>query len=286
MTIIFTNRLEGKQLEEAEALIKYCQSVDKTYRTPYLSNMLNFDHDMPAFFLAYQGDNLIGLLTVYADSPDIELTITIHPDYRRQGYARSLFNTFRDKTKSYPIERWSFMTEKVFLDKNPELLEHWLLEVDEDSEIWLGRQRELIVDKSVSQANIRLAQHSDILDIATLQAEAFDSDIKTTEHYAREAIEDDNSLLFVLEKNDHIISSCTVDLSSDVNYLYGLAVLKDYRGQGFGSALAAHIINKLIETNQKAFQIAVDTDNIGARKLYERLGFTYQTEVLYLNPRD
>ena len=46
-----THTLNDHQLLDAKALIATCQNNDGTFRDPYLSNMLNFDPDMPAFFL-------------------------------------------------------------------------------------------------------------------------------------------------------------------------------------------------------------------------------------------
>ena len=74
-----TNTLNDHQLLEAKALIAICQKYDGTFRDPYLSNMLNFDPDMPAFFLYYEKGELVGLLTVYADDPDVEVAILVHP---------------------------------------------------------------------------------------------------------------------------------------------------------------------------------------------------------------
>ena len=47
------NKLSQEELSEAKKLINCCQNYDGTYRDPYLSNMLNFDPNMPAFFLYY-----------------------------------------------------------------------------------------------------------------------------------------------------------------------------------------------------------------------------------------
>ena len=65
-----TNQLTEKERKAAKALIASCQAYDQTFREPYLSNMLNFDPNMPAFFLYYQEGELLGLLTVYADDHD------------------------------------------------------------------------------------------------------------------------------------------------------------------------------------------------------------------------
>lgn len=67
MEIIRTNVLTDEELLAANVLIKVVQAFDQTHRTPYLSNQLNFDVDMPAFFLGYDEGKLVALLTVYAD---------------------------------------------------------------------------------------------------------------------------------------------------------------------------------------------------------------------------
>ena len=54
-----TNTLNDHQLLEAKALIAICQKYDGTFRDPYLSNMLNFDPDMPAFSFIMKKVNLL-----------------------------------------------------------------------------------------------------------------------------------------------------------------------------------------------------------------------------------
>ena len=53
------NKLSQEELSEAKKTINCCQAYDGTYRDPYLSNMLNFNPDMPAFFLYYEKVNLL-----------------------------------------------------------------------------------------------------------------------------------------------------------------------------------------------------------------------------------
>ena len=108
------NKLSQEELSEAKKLINCCQNYDGTYRDPYLSNMLNFDPNMPAFFLYYEKGELVGLLTVYADDQDVEVTILVHPAHRRQGIARALFTSFERETASFPICSVTFQTERIF----------------------------------------------------------------------------------------------------------------------------------------------------------------------------
>ena len=283
--IRFTNQLTEKERKVAKVLIASCQAYDQTYREPYLSNMLNFDPTMPTFFLYYQEGELRGILTVYADDVDVELSILVHPNHRRQGIARALIKSFKEETASYPIQSVTFQTERVFLDRHPDLASHWGLIENEETETWLGRDRTPYVLESRSDVKVLLAEHSYLEEITQLHHQAFSDAEETLEvphRYIAEALKDSDSLLYILLKEGQVIGVCTVDLSGNSNYLYGLAVAEAYRGQGYGSYLAKSVVNQLIEQNDKAFQIAVEDDNIGAKRLYEKIGFVKQTQVVYL----
>lgn len=281
-----THTLNDHQLLDAKALIATCQNNDGTFRDPYLSNMLNFDPDMPAFFLYYEKGELVGLLTVYADDPDVEVAILVHPNHRRQGIARALYRSFEKETASYPIESVTFQTERVFLEKHPEFASNWGLVEDEETETWLGKDRRPYPLETVSNLEVVLADRSYQDQISQLKFEAFSEEHESREvvdRYVAKALKDPESRLYILLKNGQVIGTCTVDLSSNTNYLYGLAIAKLERGKGYGSYLAKSLVNKLIEQNDKEFQIAVEDSNVGAKRLYEKIGFVKQTQVVYLN---
>ena len=284
-----TNTLNDHQLLEAKALIAICQKYDGTFRDPYLSNMLNFDPDMPAFFLYYEKGELVGLLTVYADDQDVEVAILVHPNHRRQGIARALYGSFEKETASYPIESVTFQTERVFLEKHPEFASNWGLVEDEETETWLGKDRRPYPLATVSNLDVLLADSSYQDQISQLKFQAFSEEHESKEvvdRYVAKALKDPESRLYILLKNGQVIGTCTVDLSSNTNYLYGLAIAELERGQGYGSYLAKSLVNKLIEQNDKEFQIAVEDSNVGAKRLYEKIGFVKQTQVVYLKPKE
>ena len=284
-----TNTLNDHQLLEAKALIAICQKYDGTFRDPYLSNMLNFDPDMPAFFLYYEKGELVGLLTVYADDQDVEVAILVHPNHRRQGIARALYRSFEKETASYPIESVTFQTERVFLEKHPDFASNWGLVEDEETETWLGKDRRPYPLATVSNLDVLLADRSYQDQISQLKFQAFSEEHESKEvvdRYVAKALKDPESRLYILLKNGQVIGTCTVDLSSNTNYLYGLAIAELERGKGYGSYLAKSLVNKLIEQNDKAFQIAVEDSNVGAKRLYEKIGFVKQTQVVYLDRKE
>lgn len=280
-----THTLNGHQLLEAKALIAICQKYDGTFRDPYLSNMLNFDPNMPAFFLYYEKGELVGLLTVYADDQDVEVAILVHPNHRRQGIARALFTSFEKETASFPIRSVTFQTERIFLENHPDFVSNWGLVEDEETETWLGKDRRPYLLATVSNLEVLLADSSYQEQISQLKFEAFSEERESREvvdRYVAEALKDPESRLYILLKNDQVIGTCTVDLSSNTNYFYGLAIAELERGKGYGSYLTKSLVNQLIEQNDKEFQIAVEDSNVGAKRLYEKIGFVKQTQVVYL----
>ena len=283
-----TNQLTEQERKAAKALIASCQAYDQTFREPYLSNMLNFNPNMPAFFLYYQEGELLGLLTVYADDEDIEVSILVDPSHRREGIARAMYRSFEKEMASYPIRSVTFQTERVFLDGHPDLASHWGLVEDEETETWLGRDRTSYALDSRSDVKVLLADPVYVEEIAQLHYQAFSDPEETLEvsrRYITEALKDSDGLLYILLKEAQVIGVCTVDLSGNSNYLYGLAVAEAYRGQGYGCYLAKSVVNQLIEKNDKAFQIAVEDSNVAAKRLYEKIGFVKQTQVVYLKQK-
>lgn len=284
-----TNTLNDHQLLEAKALIAVCQKYDGTFRDPYLSNMLNFDPDMPAFFLYYEKGELVGLLTVYADAQDVEVAILVHPNHRRQGIARALYGSFEKETASYPIESVTFQTERIFLENHPDFASNWGLVEDDETETWLGKDRRPYPLVNDSNLEVLLADRSYQDQISQLKFQAFSEEHESREvvdRYVAKALKDPESRLYILLKDGQVIGTCTVDLSSNTNYFYGLAIAELERGNGYGSYLAKSLVNQLIEQNDKEFQIAVEDSNVGAKHLYEKLGFVKQTQVVYLNPKE
>ena len=287
--IIARNKLSPKELSEAKVLINCCQKYDGTYREPYLSNMLNFDPNMPAFFLYYEKSELVGLLTVYADDQDVEVAILVHPEHRRQGIARALFTSFEKETASFPIRSVTFQTERIFLENHPDFASNWGLIEDEETETWLGKDRRPYPLENVSNLEVLLADSSFQNQISQLKFQVFSEEHESREvvdRYVAEALEDPESRLYILLKNDQVIGTCTVDLSSNTNYLYGLVILELERGKGYGSYFVKSLVNQLIEQNDREFQIAVEDNNVGAKRLYEKIGFVKQTQVVYLNEKE
>lgn len=285
MKITSTASLDEAKTKLVKNLIRTCQKFDKTEREPYLLNILNFDKEMPSFFLGYEDDELIGFLSVYADTHDPEISIYIHPKYRRKHYASDIYKVFLKETQKYKLNSAKFQTESIFLDNNPRFVDTLGLVIDNETETWMTRNREPFKLKEENDYDVEEASKSFGLKIAKLQSDVFSEDLKVSEKYVEEAISDDTGTLYMLLIKGEVVATCTIDRSSTYNYLYGLAVCRKYQRQGIGTYFVKNLINKEIENNDKSFQIAVDDSNIPAKEMYKKLGFCFQTQVVYLKKK-
>lgn len=283
MNIISKTRLSDAEKVACLDLVNACHQHDGTFHQPYLDNLYNFDHGMPAFFLAIE-EELIGFLSVYADEPgEAQLEIFVHPDHRRKGTASQLLREFGKIAEQYGLTDLSYVTEQIFIDQHPDVLSRFGLTVTDDRELWLVLPHQSLPLEERADVQVALASLEHLESIAQFQAKAFEQELDHARHYARESIQNQEALLYILQKDDQVLASVTVDVSQGSNHFYGLAVDVEHQGQGLATYLLKSVINLLARENQLYFQIVVEKDNQVALNLYQKLGFEVRTEVVYLS---
>lgn len=266
-------------------LVQSCHVTDGTYRLPYLDNAYNFDGDMPAFFLANLDHQTIGFLSVYADEPgQAEVSVYVLLDYRRQGIASALLQEFSKIAEKYDLSQIEYISEVKFLADHPTFAERFDYDLKE-TEIWLEQAAGTFPEEEKEGVEVLLGKKEMVSEIAAFQSQIFEMPIDTALHYASQALESSDSLLYVLKKDGQIVASCSVDTSFGSNYLFALAVDQTFQGQGLGSHLVRSILNDLSGRNGQVCQIVVEAQNIGALRLYERLGFKRKSEAVYLKKK-
>ncbi|MGT2940174.1 GNAT family N-acetyltransferase [Streptococcus cristatus] len=266
-------------------LVQSCHVTDRTYRLPYLDNAYNFDGDMPAFFLANLDHQTIGFLSVYADEPgQAEVSVYVLPDYRGRGIANALLQEFSKIAKKYDLSQIEYISEVKFLADHPTFAEKFDYDLKE-TEIWLEQAAGTFPEEEKEGVEVLLGKKEMVAEIAAFQSQVFEMPMETALHYASQALESPDSLLYVLKKDSQIVASCSVDTSFGSNHLFALAVDQAFQGQGLGSHLVRSILNDLSGRNGQVCQIVVEAQNTGALRLYERLGFKRKSEAVYLKKK-
>ena len=237
---------------------------------------------MPAFFLANLDHQTVGFLSVYADEPgQAEVSVYVLPDYRGRGIANALLQEFSKIAEKYDLSQIEYISEVKFLADHPTFAEKFDYDLKE-TEIWLEQAAGTFSEEEKEGVEVLLGRKEMVAEIAAFQSQIFEMPMDTALHYASQALESPDSLLYVLKQDGQIVASCSVDTSFGSNYLFALAVDQVFQGQGLGSHLVRSILNDLSGRNGQVCQIVVEAQNIGALRLYERLGFKRKSEVVYL----
>lgn len=97
-----------------------------------------------------------------------------------------------------------------------------------------------------------------------------------------------NNLLYVAKKDNEVIGYILTLVKRKEPKIYSLGVSEAFRGQNIASKLFETTINMLKILEFKKLELEVRMDNIGAIKLYEKLGFETKkvSENFYLDRCD
>ena len=95
--------------------------------------------------------------------------------------------------------------------------------------------------------------------------------------------------IYVVRTQDQpVVAFCAFWLVVDEIHLNNVAVLPQHRGHGIGTALLQHVLEEGRRLGAIRATLEVRASNEGARRLYERLGFTVSATRpnYYTNPVD
>ncbi|OEY83686.1 hypothetical protein NT95_05170 [Oenococcus kitaharae] len=284
MVIISITKLSSQQTVAAQHLISKVHEHDQTFRDPYLSNRFNYFADMPAFFLALHGQELIGLLTLYADedpSGSVDVTLNVVPAWRRQGVAKQLWQAARLVLRQYGYYEADFLAEKTFLKTAPDFLANTGLVADPVSEFQMTLKVNGHQEKD-PDLNVTAMQAADIPALLPAYVDAFpDSNKEEAKHYLTENLQADGSFGYVCRYQGQMIGYCAVDFG-EYDYLFGLFIAKNYRGRGLGSRFIVQLTQQLAAVRHHSFKLAVESDNPAAHHVYRKAAFKDEGEIFYL----
>lgn len=293
LTIKAFQALSLDHIRQVRALETTVMAYDGTKRRAYLSNQYNADPAMPAFFMAYQGSDLVGFLSIYADEPPYgDITVFVDPTRRRQGIATHLLAQAHQVGKTHGIHDWQYMTESVFMDQVPDLANRWHYEPDQAE--WILeldlREKEAPVSKQTvshlyegleASVQARLACEADCEALAQINAHAFETDIELGRLYLSQALSDPNSQVWLIAYQDKAVGTLIIDMTSGVDYYFGLAIDPAFQARGIGKEGLAQVLKT--RSSDRIQQLQVEVDNLAAIAIYEANGFKKVSQVRYIS---
>lgn len=246
-----------------------CIDYDNTYLKLEIDFKLDRDKnngstiDSINEFMLYDGNKLVGYAGILDfGGNEIEVNGMVHPDYRRKGIFTKLFSLVNDEFNKR--------------DANT-----MLLLSDNNSAGGIEFIKNITDDYAHSEYDMNLdmdATHSYNFDNLFFRKTALEDANKIAEanfEFFCEGDIEDIALgrTYLFETNNAVIGKVRLEITDNIGGIYGLEVLPDYRGKGYGRELLILSINKLKESNVKAINLQVETKNRNALNLYKSCGF-------------
>ncbi|PFG12232.1 GNAT family N-acetyltransferase [Bacillus sp. es.036] len=273
-SIKLTPSLNREDYKEILRLKKCClEKEDVTLKLELdykLNNSYNesIDQNKINEFMFYDDRTLIGYMGICQfGSEALEVNGMVHPDYRRMGVFKRLFSLVKDD--------WGKRESKQMLllsDRNSAAGINFIKSTGahyENSEYemhLIGEAREA----AKTNLHFRKAINEDAKEIERQNTIYFQ--MNSEEEFPEEA-----SLggmdVFLAECNQSVIGKVHIEVQNGVGGIYGLGVLPEYRGKGYGRDILMKAIQELKEKQAQQIMLQVAVKNKNALNLYQTCGF-------------
>jgi ribosomal protein S18 acetylase RimI-like enzyme len=230
-------------------------------------------------FLYYEDGILVGYLFVEGwGSRDRELTVMVHPDYRRRGICSSLLAAATDECRQRAIEKLILVCEHV--SQSGLAFVHAIQAQYEYSEheMILGTFRER--RRTHKGLDIRQANKHDLDAIVSILA-ADSGNVKSVGQWVEKLFDDPSSRFYMATLDDKPLGCLRLEFMSDQIGIYAFEVRLGYRGLGYGRQMLEAAIRTIRSESQKRIMLDVETDNANAIGLYLSCGFEIKTTYDY-----
>lgn len=264
-------------------------------------------------FMYFEDEQLIGYLGICCfggPKGPLELNGMVHPDYRRQGVFRELYQLAMDEIQKRKSGGVLLLCDRLsdtglqFIKVMNGVLKH------SEYEMYLMENSTNQQNTIQSKLHFRKASNEDALEIARqdsiyfgeendlglendlrldndlglekeLDEEFNQTNIDPTILTLPEEEEEKGFTIFLAELEGKIIGKINLQLNDTLGGIYGVGVLPEYRNKGYGRAILNFGITQLKEWKASEIMLQVVVDNLNALGLYQSCGFEVRSTMDY-----
>ncbi|WP_277409431.1 GNAT family N-acetyltransferase [Lacrimispora xylanisolvens] len=236
-------------------------------------------------FMYFNGEELIGYIGICSFggiTQPLEITGMVHPKYRRQGIFSKLMELVIEECRRRDAEGILALCDKKSISGQGFLKKISAVYKFSEFEMYLNHKSYEKVEKQrPSGITFRKAVNADATEITRQNMIYFGDDLEEE----NEDSEDSSILLpeeeekrgmtiYIAEKEEKVIGKVNLQMSdSGTGGIYGLGVLPEFRGKGFGRAILTFGVEKLKDANATEVMLQVAAENGTALNLYKSCGF-------------
>jgi N-acetylglutamate synthase-like GNAT family acetyltransferase len=192
----------------------------------------------------YIDQQLVGVMNMYRFKSDlVEIVALVHPDFRRQGVYRMLFNEALQELKRIHIERLSFVCH----DKAKEFISYLnrrQVKFDHSEDQILATERFTLPKEPVVQ--LRLAHREDLDMLAIIHHESFGGEIEAHRRYLMNCFDESHYEIWICYYHDQAVGKIHLYFNEFNEVLiHDLGIRTEFRRQNLGSAMLLNLVQQL-----------------------------------------
>lgn len=283
MRIIQTKELTEEQKRRITELEQICYEKDSLENHAFLSTEINYDRQIPVFFLACEGGALIGFLTVFIPTKEeAEMIAFVHPAYQRKGVFTRLDEAARKVIGENGIGRTLYCVETKS-ESAAHVLKRWGIARISRSEYRMKLDAGKLKPNEGAAAeqaafSVRRVRPESVADYLDISGRAFGDE---SLEYAQTLMTSDTRMGYLFYKGETPIGVFVIGLETrDEPFLYGVAIAEQERGKGYGRLMMERACRLGAEYGN-ALRLDVDSENPTAFHLYRSIGFEITFQVDY-----
>lgn len=237
--------------------------------TNYVNELMYFD-----------GKELIGYLGIAsfggAMAP-FELTGMVHSSYRRQGVFTKLMELALNECRNRKASSILLLCDKTSASGQEYLRKIKAKYQYSEFEMYLKEENQNNLQVEFEDIHFKKAMNTDAGEVARQNAiyfgEADEEASNEDDWMLPEEEEKKGMTIYLAEKEDTIIGKVHLQLINGLGGIYGVGVLPEFRGKGYGRAVLSKAIRQLQEEKADEIMLQVAAENKTALGLYLSCGF-------------
>lgn len=304
----FINKLQEQCIHEDQTVLKL--ELDYKLGAPAENSKASSIKNINEF-MYFDGQQVIGYIGICdfggAGSP-IEVNGMVHPQYRRQGIFKTLSELAIAESKRRNSGNMLLLSDRKSISGQKFIKRTGAQYKHSEYEMYLKEDNIESLQRKSCGITLRKATNADACEIARQNKIYFSDEFQDFQNITNDAESDSISAeaesiianesmilpeeeekrgitTYIAEKNQQIIGKVHLQLTSGIGGIYGLGVLPEHRGIGFGRAILTIAIEKLKHENAREVMLQVAAENSNALNLYKSCGFVETSTMDYYEMR-
>lgn len=264
------NKLQEKCINEDQIALK----LELDYKLAVSSESKNTSIQEFNEFMYFDGDELIGYIGTCRFGGPIEANGMVHPEYRGQGVFKTLSDLVIEDYKKRNSGCMLLLCDRKSNSGQKFIKETGAQYRHSEYEMYLKKDNLGLLQSEFDASIFRKATNADATEIARQNTIYFNGEFDAEQDMILPEEEEKRGMtIYLAEVDQNIVGKVHIQLHSGTGGIYGLGVLPEYRGKGYGRSILMMAIEKLKEANASEIMLQVAAENSNALNLYKSCGF-------------